>query len=81
MAHCLVNYHIIGHLMFVLVSTECVSVPQLIIPPAAKFMLLPIFFMLHAKNITSAEETHCYLCAVTRDIYGIWILYYVIKNL
>jgi hypothetical protein len=47
MTHCLVNHHTRGHIVFVLVSTECVMVcPGLIIPPAAKFAMLSAFFTL-----------------------------------
>jgi hypothetical protein len=47
MTHWLVNHHITGHLVFVLVSTERVIMSlRLIIPAAAKFGLLFAFFML-----------------------------------
>jgi hypothetical protein len=54
MTHCLVNHHISGHLVFVLVSAEWVMMCPVIDNPASWEIRVVIRF-LHAKNKSSAE--------------------------
>jgi hypothetical protein len=61
MTHCLVNQHITGHLMFVLVSTEGDMMCPTIDNPASCEIRAVICF-LHARNM-SAAEIHSELCA------------------
>jgi hypothetical protein len=58
----LINHHITGHLVFVLVSTEWVMLCPLIDNPAIYKICVVIHF-LQAKNM-SAMEIHHDLCAV-----------------
>jgi hypothetical protein len=55
--YCLVNHHITGHLVFVLVSTESVTDN----PTSCKICAVICF--INAKNM-SAVEIYCELCAV-----------------
>jgi hypothetical protein len=65
MIHCLVNYHITGHLVFVLVSTEEVMMcPVIDNPTSCEICAVTCF--LCAKNM-SAAEIHCELCVA---VYG-----------
>jgi hypothetical protein len=59
MTHCLVNHHITGHLVFVLVSTEWVMMCPAI-DNLASCEICAVIRFLHAKN-TSAAEIHCEL--------------------
>jgi hypothetical protein len=60
-AHCLVNHHITGHLVFVLVSTEGVIMcPAIDNPVSCKIRAVVRF--LQAKNWS--VEIHRELCAV-----------------
>jgi hypothetical protein len=60
MIYCLVNHHIICHLVFVLISTETVMMRLLlIIPPAAEFALLS-----SSRYDMSVEGIHRELSAV-----------------
>jgi hypothetical protein len=54
MAHCLVNCHITGHLVFVLVSTESVMMCPAIDNPASCEIRSVICF-LHANNMSALE--------------------------
>jgi hypothetical protein len=65
MIHCLVNHHMTGHLVFVLVSTECVMMCSAIDNPASCESRAVIRF-LHTKHMTAAE-IHLELCAA---VYG-----------
>jgi hypothetical protein len=65
MTHCLVNHHITGRLVFVLVSTEWVMMCPIIDNPGICEIRAVIRF-LRAKNI-SAMEIHCELSAA---VYG-----------
>jgi hypothetical protein len=47
MTHCLVNHHITGHLVFVVVSTESVIMCPVIDNPTS--------FEIRAKNMSAAE--------------------------
>jgi hypothetical protein len=62
MTHCLVNHHINGHLVFVLVSTEWFMMCAAIDNPAS-CEIHAISCFLHAKNM-SAPEIHHEICAV-----------------
>jgi hypothetical protein len=65
MTHCLVSQHITGHIVFVLVSTEWVTMcPVIDIPTSCEICAVICF--LRAKN-KSAVELHHELCAV---VYG-----------
>jgi hypothetical protein len=58
MTHCLVNHHITGHLVFVLVSTGGVMIcPAIDDPPQA--VKVAVILFLHAKNM-SAEKIRNY---------------------
>jgi hypothetical protein len=61
MTHCLVNHHITGHLVFVLVSTERVMTCPAIDNPASCKIRAAVRF-LHAENM-SAADIHHELCA------------------
>ena len=65
MSHCLVNHHITGHLLFVLVSTELVMMCPVTDNPANCEIRAVIRF-LRAK-IMCAAEIHRELCA---PVYG-----------
>jgi hypothetical protein len=54
MTHCLVNHHITGHLVFVLVSTECVMMCPVIDSPAS-CKICTVMCFLHAKNMSAAQ--------------------------
>jgi hypothetical protein len=62
MTHSLVNYHITGHLVFVLVSPELVMMCPVTDNPTGCEIRAVIRF-LHSKNM-SAVEVHLELCAV-----------------
>jgi hypothetical protein len=62
MTHCLVNHHITGHLVFVLVSTEWVMMCPVIDNPTS-CEICTVIHLLHAKNLNAAEIHH-ELCAV-----------------
>jgi hypothetical protein len=65
MTHCLVNYHITCHLVFVLVCTEWVMMcPAIDNTVSCEIRAIICFF--HVKNM-SAAEIHCELCTV---VYG-----------
>jgi hypothetical protein len=57
MTHCLVNHHVIGHLVFDLVSTEKVMLCPAIHNPASCEIHAVIRY-LHAKNMSSAGMNH-----------------------
>jgi hypothetical protein len=54
MTHCFMNYHITGHLVFVLVSTEGFMMCPVIHNPAGCEIRALIRF-LHNKNMSAAE--------------------------
>jgi hypothetical protein len=54
MTHCLENHHITGHLVFVLVSTECVIMCPIIGNPT-RCEIHTVNPILHAKNISAGE--------------------------
>jgi hypothetical protein len=60
--HCLVNHHVTGHLVFVLVSTESVKMCPTIQNPA-NCKIRAVIRFLHAK-IMGAAEIHRELFAV-----------------
>jgi hypothetical protein len=62
MTHCLVNHHITGHIVFVLVSIEWVLMCPTIDNPTSCEVRAVICF-LHVKNM-SAVEIHLELCTV-----------------
>jgi hypothetical protein len=62
MTHCLLNHHITGHLVFVLVSTEWAMMCP-VINNTSNCEISAVICFLHAKNI-SAAEIHLVLCAV-----------------
>jgi hypothetical protein len=57
MTHCLVNHHIIGNLVFVLVSTECVIMCPAIDKPASCETRAVIRF-LYNRNMSAVEIHH-----------------------
>jgi hypothetical protein len=61
MTHCLVNSHITGHIVFVLVSTESVMM-CLAVDNHASCEISAVIRFLHAKN-TSDAEIYRKLCA------------------
>jgi hypothetical protein len=63
MIHPLVNYHITGHLVFVLVSTEGVMMCPTI-DKSASFEVRAIIRFLHAKNMSAAE--------IHRELYPVY---------
>jgi hypothetical protein len=62
MTHCLINHHITGHLVFVLVSTEWIMMCPAIDNPAS-CEIHDVIHFLHPKNL-SAVEIHHELCAI-----------------
>jgi hypothetical protein len=62
MIDCLVNDHITGHQVFVLISIECVKMCPAIDNPAS-CEICTVIHLLHAKNM-SAAEIHCELFMV-----------------
>jgi hypothetical protein len=62
MIHCLVNYHITGHIVFVLVSTDLVMMCPAIGNPSTCKICAVICF-LHTENM-SAVEIYLELCVV-----------------
>jgi hypothetical protein len=61
MTHCLINHHITGHLVFVLVSAEYMMCPAIDNPASCK--IRTVIHVLHTKNM-SGSEIYCELCAV-----------------
>jgi hypothetical protein len=56
MIHYLVNHHVTGHLVFVLVSEEGVMVCPTIDNPAS-YKIRAIIRFLHAKNMSAARKS------------------------
>jgi hypothetical protein len=54
MAHCLENHHITGHLVFVLVSPECVIMCPMIGNPT-RCEISTVIPFIHAKNMSAGE--------------------------
>jgi hypothetical protein len=59
MTHCPVNHHIIGHLVFVLVSTDWVMVCPAVDNPA-NWEIRAVIRSVHAKDMNAAECTVSY---------------------
>jgi hypothetical protein len=55
MIHCLVNHHITGHLVFVLVSTERVRMRPAI-DNSASCEIRSVIRFLHAKNMSAGKS-------------------------
>jgi hypothetical protein len=65
--HCLVNHHITGHLVFVLISTEWLMMcPVIDNPTSCKIRAVTCF--LHAKNMSAAEIHHELLAVYGQNI-------------
>jgi hypothetical protein len=54
MTHCLVNHHITGHLVFVLVTKDCVAMCPVINNPTS-CEIRTVIRLLHIKNVSAAE--------------------------
>jgi hypothetical protein len=65
MTHCLVNHHVTGHLVFILISTEWVMMCLAIDNPTS-CEICALMFFLHTLNMR-AVEIHRELCVV---VYG-----------
>jgi hypothetical protein len=69
MTNCLVNHHITGHLVFVLVSTERVTIcPTIDNPAAAKSTLSSALFTLKTRVLRKSIVTYSRFTAKVQSV-------------